>query len=399
MLGLFVAGTLLSGLLAVFAPRALAPAAGLSALGIIILLVLQRQGRAFFLMRSTWLLGAAIVWMLLSAIWALQRQDALSTMHGLGPLLLSCALLGTAGVFLGHRLARRVMPFLLAAYIANAVFIVFEWHSRGLLTNWFFEHGVLLKPWELATTNRAIVLSSLLGWPVLIWARHWSERLAWLWILLVLASMFLLAQCGILLTARVALVAGVAAFLFFLAFGAHGAAIIAAQVALLVIAMPWLPANLLSPHLYEAWLPDIRFSGLHRLYIWQFAAERVAEHPLIGWGLDASRSMPGGQEIIPVPGSNGPNMPLHPHNGIMQVWVELGLIGALLLAALLVQTIRAISRSGADRLAQAAALGAFVTGLVFFSAAFGAWQGWWVGTMALGAGWMAVALRASNPGN
>ena len=75
----------------------------------------------------------------------------------------------------------------------------------------------------------------------------------------------------------------------------------------------------------------IKGSAGHRLLIWSFVGERIAERPLLGWGLDASRAIPGGKEEIR-PGLT--RLPLHPHNAALQVWLELGMPGALLAALL-----------------------------------------------------------------
>jgi hypothetical protein len=43
---------------------------------------------------------------------------------------------------------------------------------------------------------------------------------------------------------------------------------------------------------YVTWLaasaPWLRVSALHRLVIWRFTSDRIAEHPLLGWGMRAS---------------------------------------------------------------------------------------------------------------
>jgi O-antigen ligase len=54
-----------------------------------------------------------------------------------------------------------------------------------------------------------------------------------------------------------------------------------------------------------------------RLNIWTFAADHIQSHPFRGWGLDASRTF-------------GPAIPLHTHNAQLQLWLELGAIGAAL---------------------------------------------------------------------
>ena len=65
----------------------------------------------------------------------------------------------------------------------------------------------------------------------------------------------------------------------------------------------------------------------------------VFQRPLLGWGLDTSRAIPGGTDLRPihyiVPWSDKPithpdqNLPLHPHNAALQIWLELGLFGVI----------------------------------------------------------------------
>ena len=75
----------------------------------------------------------------------------------------------------------------------------------------------------------------------------------------------------------------------------------------------------------------VKLSAGHRLLIWSFAGDRIAERPLAGWGLDSSRTIPGGRDPIR-PGETW--MPLHPHNAPLQLWLELGVPGAVLFALL-----------------------------------------------------------------
>src|SRR6185312_2012216 len=41
----------------------------------------------------------------------------------------------------------------------------------------------------------------------------------------------------------------------------------------------------------------IKHSGQHRVEIWHFAAERTLERPLFGWGFNAARYVPNGNEV------------------------------------------------------------------------------------------------------
>lgn len=130
-------------------------------------------------------------------------------------------------------------------------------------------------------------------------------------------------------------------------------------------------------------------SAQHRLYIWEFAANKALHRPLIGWGLDSSRSIPGGLDKPPV-GLN--NIPLHPHNAALQIWLELGapgaLIAALALATLILKIVlRPDQRAFSISAATIASLCSFLC--VAFTA-YSVWQSWWVVTAWMVAGTLFV---------
>jgi O-antigen ligase len=192
-------------------------------------------------------------------------------------------------------------------------------------------------------------------------------------------------------TARLATIAGLGAALFSLAAPRLGPRLVGALVALAVLVMPLLVGFI--PKIPSASLP---LSAVHRLVIWDFAAARIAEKPLAGWGMEASRALPGGRARpdaatldrlnITNPAQRGfmaqahvEVMPLHPHNGALQLWLELGGIGALIGAALILLLGFAASRSAAPAVGAGMLASAAVTGML----SFGLWQAWWVASLLL----------------
>jgi O-antigen ligase len=192
-------------------------------------------------------------------------------------------------------------------------------------------------------------------------------------------------------TARLATIAGLGAALFSLAAPRLGPRLVGALVAVAVLVMPLLVGFI--PKIPSASLPP---SAVHRLVIWDFAAARIAEKPLAGWGLEASRALPGGRARpdaatldrlnITTPAqreflalAHVEVMPLHPHNGALQLWLELGGIGALIGAALILLLGFAASRSAAPAVGAGMLASAAVTGML----SFGLWQAWWVASLLL----------------
>ena len=136
-------------------------------------------------------------------------------------------------------------------------------------------------------------------------------------------------------------------------------------------------------------------SAGHRLLIWSFVGDRIAEHPLRGWGLDSSRSIPGGSDPIR---PDETWLPLHPHNAPLQVWLELGVPGAVLFALLGGWLWLAVGRADWPRLYAAAAGGSLATAFVASVATYGIWQEWWQGTLAFSFFMVLIMARVAIAG-
>jgi len=120
---------------------------------------------------------------------------------------------------------------------------------------------------------------------------------------------------------------------------------------------------------YENLIPT---SGLHRLEIWNFAISKIQERPLAGFGLDTSRILGESTSSLAIPGAS--LLPLHPHNGFLQIWLELGLAGYVILGFLCLWIIHKISRLKGAR--KVFSVGMLVCGLSLFATAYGMWQSW-----------------------
>ncbi|MBT5665261.1 MAG: O-antigen ligase family protein, partial [Rhodospirillaceae bacterium] len=152
---------------------------------------------------------------------------------------------------------------------------------------------------------------------------------------------------------------------------------------------------LLAPILFTAIDQPVRSvtgqhnpSIVHRLEIWNFAIERIRERPWVGWGFNGSRAVPGGNQRYQVKDGagtvigEGDRLPLHPHNGALQIWLELGAPGALLAAVLAgLVGYRAAATSGSKHRAMATAL--TTTVFLVWMLSFGIWQSWWLAHLCL----------------
>ncbi len=80
---------------------------------------------------------------------------------------------------------------------------------------------------------------------------------------------------------------------------------------------------------HRSWIERLPDSWQARMEIWDYMSYRILERPWLGWGLGSSRflsfQVPHGSSyhFVTMPAS-------HPHNAIIQLWVELGLPGVAL---------------------------------------------------------------------
>lgn len=118
-----------------------------------------------------------------------------------------------------------------------------------------------------------------------------------------------------------------------------------------------------------------------RMEYWSHAIDRIGLHPVRGWGLDASRMF-------------GPGIILHPHNIPLQIWLELGGVGAVAVATFWGTLLSRLSRSTPSLGATAAAASAVV--YVLYGVNFGVWQEWF---LALGALVIMLAVMATQAEN
>lgn len=114
---------------------------------------------------------------------------------------------------------------------------------------------------------------------------------------------------------------------------------------------------------------SLPLSWSERMGYWMYATGRIGEHPWRGWGLDSSRAF-------------SPYIQLHPHNGPLQLWLELGLLGAVSAALIWIFAFRRLARDQRSLVAAATA-GSAAVYLFFGAISFGVWQEWWLSLAAL----------------
>lgn len=375
------------GPLALLAPLGLAPLLAVVAAGLVLEAILARRLPA---VGSDLGLALALlcVLALASALWAVDPAHSLDRAVRLVVESLEGLLLLDGLAQLGAAARRRVLGALALGLAVMIALFVIDAATGGAVMRAL--HGV--KP--VTITNRGATVLAILMWPALLWlgrtrGRGWAIAGA------------IAATVGVALSvaASAHLALAVAAVVLLLAWPAPaGAARVARGLApIVVLAMPVVPlllppqAPLLPPALLKP-------SAQHRLVIWDFVERKIVERPLLGWGLESSRAIPGGKDTTTIVNHLGhtvpvEHLPLHPHNGALQVWLELGAVGALVAALLLFTVVAHLAADGLSSAARAVGLAALAAAAVEVSLSYGIWQSWWVAALWLGGGFVALALR------
>ena len=136
-------------------------------------------------------------------------------------------------------------------------------------------------------------------------------------------------------------------------------------------------------------------SALHRVEIYNFVLQQIAERPLTGWGFGTSGVMPGGKDQL-IQGW-GETLPLHPHNGSLQIWLELGALGAMAFWLLWDRTMCWIGDLSLDQISFAAisaAIMAYVTVSLFANSL---WASWWIAFGIILIFWIKASLSTNRP--
>jgi exopolysaccharide production protein ExoQ len=336
------------------------------------------------LRRPAAILGALLLWGALSAAWSIDPWRSLVIAARLAGLFAAALALAAAA----NRVAapQRLTLCLFAGTAIGIALALYDLATAGGLS----EH-LSIRAFNRARLNQIAAWLALLVLPATALLLCRGRKL------LALAAGSIMAAAVYTLddtTAKIALALSLpAAALLYLQRGA--VARIAAVLAMLAI----LSAPLTLPRL--ARLPSVfatvdafKDSAGHRLLIWSFTGDRIAEHPLAGWGLDSARAIPGGKVEIR-PGQD--RLPLHPHDAALQLWLELGAPGAALFALLLGLLWLRLGEAPWPRLYAAAAGGSLTAGLAIALSGWGIWEEWWLGTLALALFATRVMARAAGP--
>lgn len=357
------------------------------------------------------LLMAFLIWAGVTQIWSPTDQpivsgDLLAGNFGVNSAVVKIGLLAALAL-VGVAAAQSAAP-VSARRSLTAAQAGFALQVAGLVVIALFTQSLLqlfapisdpLTAASVNITRNAVLCAPVL--PVLLaplWARRGvSGKLAAL--ALAIAVAFLLQRLDASAGALGAL-AGTGGAGLAMVWPRRALAILLALAAALILAAPLWVWGLVD--LGMGSLDSLHVSNQSRLWCWDWVLGRLGEAPLLGHGLQASKTWT--LVLSELPGWHGPAIiadypvvPGHPHNMPLQIWAETGLIGAVLAASgVLALAWQLREGDGVAKPARIAACMLVATILIPFCVSFSAWNDAFWGCVALSATAVVLMARAGR---
>ncbi len=334
-------------------------------------------------------LGLCAALMFLSALWAIDPSLSLERAQKTSVLLLAGAFfISLAGTFRIWTLEPylRILPMIVfLTALALCVEISLDYPLYRLIRGYDFSLDV-----SLAVFNRATVTVALLLIPsIAILRQYYSDPMCLVVVALTIIPLLAMTESQ---SAQMALLFGVMAVFLFpynwkWSWAGLGLCIYALMLALPFIAI-WAFAH------FAADIEAVPFFGSGggysgaRMEIWDYVSRYALQNPLYGFGVEATRQVQhfGSGEIY----QQGQTI-LHPHNFALQLWMEFGLVGVTLGAALIGYLLLQMKHLSVAQ--SRVALPTLVAVLSVASTGYGMWQGWWLGLLFVVFAYVLLAIR------
>ena len=340
-------------------------------------------------------LFAIPLWGLVTSLWSINPKASL-----LASLkILSLVILGFSWCRLTLSLSEESQKSLIKAFLGGLFFGLLLLSAEKILGN----------PWRIfweKSSSKAFAQGSLVislaAWPALywIWQRHYSKPVRFGLIISLFISIFwnlFQIDCD---TSFVGLFLGICTFGSTLLFPRTTSLGMRLGVPLFIILFPLISLNLFKPEN----IPTINTythssSYIDRIYIWNEVATSILEHPWKGIGMDGTPYHKKGKMIREWTFSdhNGVSQKLqstrfalHPHNAILQLWLELGFLGMILAILLTYLTLYQIYQTNFSRPEKAICAGLFTGIFIIIWVNLGFWQSWWISGL-----WIIIGLTMS----
>ena len=309
-------------------------------------------------------------------------------------LLLS---LGIAGVVF-YFLYSNVQPKLKFMFIAISTgiliitpLIIYDVTHQFVLVNMIRDYQINVPSYY----NRISVILSFLIWPM-IWRLFKGTAIEKVFLTIAITLSFLTIFTLQNAASKVVLISGIIIFASSYIMPRILPWLICGVTVFYMLVAPFVHKNIDPMQVVNITVSKKMISFHHRLLIWEFVSQRIFEKPILGHGFDAMRKEHKfgnlkrewetyiNKQVDPYPSLgisqklHDLNMPYHAHNLSLQVWYELGIIGVILAAALLIIAAKNISLMQLKSKDAGMVNACFAGIILIMHSSFDIWQTWWV---------------------
>ena len=305
---------------------------------------------------------------LVSLAWTLNLREALSFL----PWVLAFPALGMA-LLAARPLAPQWSAAALAAALVLAAALLVTEQMTGLAL-----HRIFAASMNPSKMNQSAVVLAIWAWPVLALLRQQRGSGIAVACFVAVALALLLSESE---SAKLGLAAGALVWAVFQTGWRWLVPAYVLGLGLLVVMQPLasdLMSHLLTPAAFQALKEG---HAQERLFIWTGFSGAVWLKPFLGYGFGSSDQVFASPLVSVLPQAVQAGLrDSHPHNMLLQVWVELGMAGAVLLGFILMRAALLFRQLPPTLIPAAAA--SLVTALAVALVGYGAWQAWWIAALA-----------------
>jgi O-antigen ligase len=319
-------------------------------------------------------------WCLVSIAWSEFKAVSL---RAFGEFWLPIAAVLVLGVSLPKRLTPRMFWLVTGAVVLSGIMMMAELQTGMTLRKAL---GVRSDPYIF---NRPVLTLLMLVLPLTAWFIGRSRQGSGLALLLFLGSVIVRSEsdAAVLGLAIVCLACPIIWFMPRVAFGLAAFSFLAV-VCLSPLSGP-IAVQLITPEMHR------KIASSHskeRVQVWQSFGYAVREQPVLGSGFGVSPRITDTAVASQVPKEHLRMLNMgHPHNAVLQIWVELGAIGATIFLVIAFLILRAVWQQ--PHLIRSASLVLLAGAAPVALVGHGAWQGWWAASLGAAILWMQAASR------
>ncbi len=276
-----------------------------------------------------------------------------------------------------------VATTMMIGFIFSLTWLLIDGFTGGTISHLFFNYKLnhYSGPFWLKSTSSVLVLVSLLIGIYLVKLRAYT-----------LATIFAFSASYAAysiqsLSAAFGLVLSLCFGFFYQALGRTRKIVVSISLVFAFLLPVWIATSGIAPEDFGPHLDKHQsssYSIVYRAFIWDFTVDRISEKPILGWGIGASKRIgtdEAGVIIDPIFGAFGEPIPLHPHNSILQIWLEFGLVGAFFACAIVIRAIYLLDRITDTPFKRVWSFSIFMMLMCFYNFNYSISSSWWMTTV------------------